>query len=65
MSQRLALPARRNHITQKVKVAGQRTLWFWGNLRRVMRDPNQKVWAGMTWQKPPLPTYTLDWRSRG
>jgi ribonucleoside-diphosphate reductase alpha chain len=25
MSTRLALPARRNHITQKVKIAGQRT----------------------------------------
>lgn len=28
MSTRLALPARRNHITQKVKVAGQRTLYL-------------------------------------
>jgi hypothetical protein len=28
MSQRLALPARRNHITQKVKIAGQRTLYI-------------------------------------
>jgi hypothetical protein len=27
MSTRLTLPARRNHITQKVKVAGQRTLY--------------------------------------
>ena len=26
MSDRLALPARRNHITQKVRIAGQRTL---------------------------------------
>jgi ribonucleoside-diphosphate reductase alpha chain len=28
MSQRLALPTRRNQITQKVKVAGQRTLYL-------------------------------------
>src|SRR6195256_2000198 len=28
MSTRLALPARRNHITQKVKVANQRTLYL-------------------------------------
>jgi hypothetical protein len=28
MSTRLALPARRNHITQKVKVAGRRTLYL-------------------------------------
>lgn len=28
MSTRLALPARRNHITQKVKIAGQRTLYI-------------------------------------
>ena len=28
MSQRLALPARRNHITQKVRIAGQRTLYI-------------------------------------
>jgi hypothetical protein len=28
MSTRLALPNRRNHITQKVKVAGQRTLYI-------------------------------------
>jgi hypothetical protein len=28
MSQRLALPSRRNHITQKVKVAGLRTLYL-------------------------------------
>jgi hypothetical protein len=28
MSQRLALPARHNHITQKVKIAGQRTLYL-------------------------------------
>jgi hypothetical protein len=28
MSTRLALPNRRNHITQKVKVAGQRTLYL-------------------------------------
>jgi len=28
MSQRLALPNRRSHITQKVKVAGQRTLYI-------------------------------------
>jgi hypothetical protein len=28
MSTRLALPHRRNHITQKVKVAGQRTLYL-------------------------------------
>jgi hypothetical protein len=28
MSSRLALPSRRNHITQKVKIAGQRTLYF-------------------------------------
>ena len=28
MSPRLALPARRNHITQKVKIAGQRTLYI-------------------------------------
>ena len=27
MSTRLALPSRRNHITQKVKIAGQRTLY--------------------------------------
>jgi ribonucleoside-diphosphate reductase alpha chain len=28
MSQRLALPARRDHITQKVRIAGQRTLYI-------------------------------------
>lgn len=28
MSTRLALPNRRNHITQKVKIAGQRTLYL-------------------------------------
>lgn len=28
MSQSLALPARRHHITQKVKIAGQRTLYI-------------------------------------
>ena len=28
MSQRLALPNRRNHITQKVKIAAQRTLYI-------------------------------------
>jgi len=28
MSIRLALPNRRNHITQKVKIAGQRTLYL-------------------------------------
>jgi hypothetical protein len=28
MSQRLTLPARRHHITQKVRVAGQRTLYI-------------------------------------
>ena len=28
MSTRLALPTRRNHITQKVKIAGQRTLYL-------------------------------------
>ena len=28
MSMRLALPARRHHITQKVKIAGQRTLYI-------------------------------------
>jgi hypothetical protein len=28
MSDRLALPARRNHITQKVRIAGQRTLYI-------------------------------------
>ena len=28
MSQRLALPNRRNHITQKVRIAGQRTLYI-------------------------------------
>jgi len=28
MSTRLALPARRNHITQKIRVAGQRTLYI-------------------------------------
>ena len=28
MSPRLALPARRNHITQKVRIAGQRTLYI-------------------------------------
>jgi hypothetical protein len=28
MITRLALPARRHHITQKVKVAGQRTLYL-------------------------------------
>ena len=28
MSTRLALPTRRNHITQKVKIAGQRTLYI-------------------------------------
>lgn len=28
MSQRLSLPNRRNHITQKVKIAGQRTLYL-------------------------------------
>ena len=28
MSTRLALPSRRNHITQKVKIAGQRTLYI-------------------------------------
>ena len=28
MSTRLALPARRHHITQKVKIAGQRTLYL-------------------------------------
>jgi hypothetical protein len=28
MSTRLALPARRNHITQKVKIAGHRTLYL-------------------------------------
>ncbi len=28
MSQRLALPNRRHHITQKVKIAGQRTLYL-------------------------------------
>ena|SRR5678815_3238214 len=28
MNQRLALPARRNHITQKVRIAGQRTLYL-------------------------------------
>jgi len=28
MSNRLALPARRNHITQKVRIAGQRTLYI-------------------------------------
>ena len=28
MSDRLALPARRHHITQKVKIAGQRTLYI-------------------------------------
>jgi hypothetical protein len=28
MSQRLALPTRRNHITQKVRIAGQRTLYL-------------------------------------
>ncbi|HSF66291.1 MAG TPA: hypothetical protein VLA67_02570 [Nitrospiraceae bacterium] len=28
MSNRLALPNRRNHITQKVKIAGQRTLYL-------------------------------------
>ena len=28
MSQHLALPNRRNHITQKVKIAGQRTLYI-------------------------------------
>lgn len=28
MSQRLALPARRHHITQKVRIAGQRTLYI-------------------------------------
>jgi hypothetical protein len=28
MSQRLALPARRQHITQKVKIASQRTLYI-------------------------------------
>jgi hypothetical protein len=28
MNQRLALPNRRNHITQKVRIAGQRTLYI-------------------------------------
>jgi hypothetical protein len=28
MSSRLALPNRRNHITQKVRIAGQRTLYL-------------------------------------
>ena len=28
MSQRLTLPARRNHITHKVRIAGQRTLYI-------------------------------------
>lgn len=28
MSQRLALPARRQHITQKLRIAGQRTLYL-------------------------------------
>jgi ribonucleoside-diphosphate reductase alpha chain len=28
MSTRLALPSRRNHITQKVRIAGQRTLYL-------------------------------------
>ena len=28
MSTRLALPTRRNHLTQKVKIAGQRTLYL-------------------------------------
>ena len=28
MSTRLALPARRNHITQKARIAGQRTLYI-------------------------------------
>jgi hypothetical protein len=28
MSTRLSLPNRRNHTTQEVKVAGQRTLYF-------------------------------------
>ena len=28
MSTRLSLPARRNHITQKVRIAGQRTLYI-------------------------------------
>ncbi len=28
MSQRLALPARRQHVTQKVRIAGQRTLYI-------------------------------------
>ena len=28
MSTRLMLPSRRNHITQKVKIAGQRTLYL-------------------------------------
>jgi hypothetical protein len=28
MSPRLALPARRHHLTQKVKIAGQRTLYI-------------------------------------
>ena len=28
MTTRLALPNRRNHVTQKVKVAGQRTLYL-------------------------------------
>ena len=28
MSTRLALPARRNHTTQKIRIAGQRTLYL-------------------------------------
>ncbi len=28
MSTRLAIPARRNYITQKVRIAGQRTLYI-------------------------------------
>ena len=28
MSQRIALPARRHHITEKVRIAGRRTLYL-------------------------------------
>ncbi|MEO6110652.1 MAG: hypothetical protein ABIQ24_02335 [Nitrospiraceae bacterium] len=28
MTHRLALPNRRNHVTQKIKIAGQRTLYL-------------------------------------